>query len=559
MLNLSRLRNKLKHGLQQKSGAGLKPLLLTIALSFMAGSGAKAADLSSYTDPNPATDDVTVPLPCGLSMSFRKVYTSNSAERMADKSFNAGLQQTDNPLSESVNERYLQGPFHDKQGFYFLMGKYEVNALQYQAIMAQEGKCPKPKPPLKRPQVQVSWFEAQDAARRLSLFLAKNKDAFKENGQTAFARLPTDSEYEYALRGGHAVSSAQFAAPLFFTAGALGDYAWYQSPQSANGKLNPVGKLKPNPLGIYDLLGNAQEMTQDNFRATRLGRLHGQSGGFTVRGGSYLTAAQSLNAAYRVEKPFYTSKGSEFKSDDTGFRLVLSVPVITDASALKQLSAEVDKLGYDSDDKQGALLKELDTIINNNEKLDSENADLSDKVKNLSADLNKLRQNMLSLNAERDAQRDRAIVSALRLGGFLCSNVANEQEMVQITLEMAKKVEASIKKAGSNERLLANFKRLAAENLQHQQDARKNLDFYVSYLSDHATDSLNNYTLEQIKAQLGNARLSLGSEPSELPRFIERFLQLLQYRSKHADDPLEKLQQYFVGQCYALHPRSQER
>ena len=515
-----------------------------------------AADLKAYDNPQAMDDDVLMPLPCGQSMAFRKVYTSNGPARMADKAFNAGLQQTDNVLSEAVNERHIQGPFHDKQGYYYLMGKYEVTALQYQALMAtDDSKCPKPKPPLKRPQNKISWFAAQDAARRLSLYWGQKADQVKIDGQVPFARLPTDSEYEYALRGGHAVSSAQFAAPLFFTDGTLADYAWYQSPQSANGKLNAVGKLKPNPLGIFDLYGNVQEMTQDNFYATRLGRLHGQSGGFVVRGGSYLTQSAAMNAALRVEKPFYTIKGKEFSAEDTGFRLVLSLPVITDSKTLTTLSQEVTKLGYDSDDKQGALLKQLDEIIASNEKLGNEKEDLNAKVATLQSSLGSLRQNMTKLNAERDEQRNRAIVSSLRLGGFLCQSTADAQHSLNISKAELTRAEKILQGQKPDSRLYKTAQKLVQESKGRAQDMSNNLNFFSSYLSDHATDCNNNYSLKQLQAQLGNAKLSLGSD-NQMGKFIERFVQLLAYREQHATASLDELKEEFVAKCYALHQQA---
>ena len=520
-----------------------------------------AADLKSYTNPVPLDGDVAVPMPCGLEMVFRKVYTANAPQRMADKVFTAGAQQTDNPLSEAVNESHLQGSFHDSQCYYYLMGKYEVTALQYQALMTHgdEAKCPKPKPPLKRPQNLISWFDAMEAARQLSLYLSASPDGPKEKGVKAFARLPTDSEYEYALRGGAAVDAAQFAAPLFFTDGTLGDYAWHQSPQSANGKLNAVGKLKANPLGIFDLYGNVQEMTQDLFAATRLGRLHGQSGGFTVRGGSYLTAPAAMTAALRVEKPFYTVKGSEFKAEDTGMRFVLALPVITDAKALEELTSEVKELGYESDDKQGKLLSQLDDIIGENKELDAQKADLTARVGELNSALGRLRQDLVSLNAERDEQRSRAIVSGLRLGGFLCSNTADYWYKLEQGKATEAKLKAQIEKLGADNKMAALPQKLLQNVQAKYSDDKPVFDLYAAYLSSHAADLAATYDIKQLKGQLGNAQLSAGGgqgeAKSQLPKFIAAFVDLLSYQQEHSAQSLQQRQQYFVDKCYALYPQ----
>jgi len=69
-------------------------------------------------------------------------------------------------------------------------------------------------------------------------------------------RLPTEAEGEYACRSGSTTT-------YFFgdDPGQLGDYAWFKD--NADGHLHPVGLKKPNPWGLYDLLGNAQEMCSD--------------------------------------------------------------------------------------------------------------------------------------------------------------------------------------------------------------------------------------------------------------------------------------------------------
>jgi formylglycine-generating enzyme required for sulfatase activity len=38
------------------------------------------------------------------------------------------------------------------------------------------------------------------------------------------------------------------------------NYEWYSGSQSSNGKLQLIGLLNPNPLGLYDMLGNVSEM-----------------------------------------------------------------------------------------------------------------------------------------------------------------------------------------------------------------------------------------------------------------------------------------------------------
>lgn len=65
------------------------------------------------------------------------------------------------------------------------------------------------------------------------------------------------------------------------------------------------------------MLGNAQEMTLEPFKAVRTGRLLGLSGGICVRGGSYLSKESALTSALRTEKPLYVN-GKPLSAPDTG-------------------------------------------------------------------------------------------------------------------------------------------------------------------------------------------------------------------------------------------------
>ena len=124
-----------------------------------------AQDLSAFYNPNPDKDDVIVPMPCDLKMVFRKVYTNDSKMRMDDQKFEGGLSNTKNQVSESLNDRYIQGSFHDKEGFYYLIGKYEVNELQYNALMKDKCSTAKPGAKMRLPKTKISWFDAMNAAR----------------------------------------------------------------------------------------------------------------------------------------------------------------------------------------------------------------------------------------------------------------------------------------------------------------------------------------------------------------------------------------------------------
>jgi formylglycine-generating enzyme required for sulfatase activity len=76
---------------------------------------------------------------------------------------------------------------------------------------------------------------------------------FKANHlQLSGYRLPTEVEWEYACRAG-SVTSRHYGE----TEELLSKYAWYD--KHSMGRSRPVGGLKPNDLGLFDMLGNVNQ------------------------------------------------------------------------------------------------------------------------------------------------------------------------------------------------------------------------------------------------------------------------------------------------------------
>lgn len=67
-------------------------------------------------------------------------------------------------------------------------------------------------------------------------------------------RLPTEAEWEYAARAGTQTEN-------FWGDGVDPDYVWYLD--SSFRQLHPVGSKKPNPWGLYDMMGSVWEWTAD--------------------------------------------------------------------------------------------------------------------------------------------------------------------------------------------------------------------------------------------------------------------------------------------------------
>ena len=125
----------------------------------------------------------------------------------------------------------------------FAIGKYEVTQAEYMAVMGDhQSNDPGPR----RPVEGVSWTEAQDFVRRLSMKTGKQY------------RLPTEAEWEYAARAG---TNFDFLFSNDYTE--LDRYAW--SLSNSGKQTQPVGGKAPNAFGLHDVIGNVYEWVQDCY------------------------------------------------------------------------------------------------------------------------------------------------------------------------------------------------------------------------------------------------------------------------------------------------------
>jgi len=171
----------------------------------------------------------------------------------------------------------------------YFMGKYEVTQAQWRAIMGSNpstanscgDNCPV---------VDVSWVEAQEFIRRLN-----------ERTGSAY-RLPTEAEWEYAVRNSGATASAE--------------------PADGTHGLRPVGQANPNGFGIYGMQGSVWEWTSDvyaknYYRHSPQNNPEGPSDGLyrVLRGGSWMDTQASIQPTLRASMEPYV------KRPWAGFRL----------------------------------------------------------------------------------------------------------------------------------------------------------------------------------------------------------------------------------------------
>lgn len=289
--------------------------------------------------------DLVLPMPCGGGMAFSAVAVPIDPGRPTSDA-RVRLGRTDgDAFLDFVHDTPLRGAFLSEDGSesLFYIGRYEVTEAQYAAVMT--GSCQTGGRRGRMPQGNVSWFDAVDFARRYTEFLKSSPErAFPPTADSsAFLRLPTEAEWEYAARGGSAVSDTEFGARLFPMTSGIADYAVIHSPWATRGQARPVGLLKPNPLGLFDTIGNMEELIHEPFRINVGGRLHGQPGGLLTKGGWFGTDARAISTALRSEYPFFSADtGDALALASFGFRLVVSAAAVQDDVLARRMADEVE-------------------------------------------------------------------------------------------------------------------------------------------------------------------------------------------------------------------------
>jgi len=195
-------------------------------------------------------------------------------------------------------------PAHQVKLTDFLIGKYELTQSQWNAIVdSNPSKVECAECPLS----DMSWVQLQEFIEKLN----------KRTGKKF--RLPTEAEWEYAAQGGKKSKGFQYSG-----SDSIAELGWLDFNSGA--KAHPVGLLKPNELGLFDMNGNAWELCEDWYdpkyykRSPTENPVNTKPAKYRVsRGASWMSPPHYCQRNYRnTDHPHH-------KRGNGGFRLVMEL------------------------------------------------------------------------------------------------------------------------------------------------------------------------------------------------------------------------------------------
>tara|TARA_Y100000588_G_scaffold24736_1_gene24715 strand:- start:2896 stop:3798 length:903 start_codon:yes stop_codon:yes gene_type:complete len=202
----------------------------------------------------------------------------------------------------------------------FSIAKYEVPQNLWEAVM---GKNPSKWTGPRNSVEMLSWQEAVAFCARATAMMR----SMKLIGANEEIRLPTEAEWEYCCRAGTTTDysfgqDARGKSDTGNKASLLDPFGWHTG--NAAGNDPPVGALKPNPWGLYDMHGYLWEFVADAWHPDYTGAPK-DSGAWdgskkyssrVIRSGSWRDRYSSLKSTTRLPLPDHV------KSDAIGLRCV---------------------------------------------------------------------------------------------------------------------------------------------------------------------------------------------------------------------------------------------
>lgn len=180
---------------------------------------------------------------CVVRMYFDNIsFTVNGVEftmvKVIGGSFEMGAT---NEQENATDDEY---PVHTVALNNYHIGETEVTQQLWEAVM---GKNPSKYKNEQNPVENITWYDCQKFVEKLNALTGEN------------FRLPTESEWEYAARGGNKSQGYQYAG-----SNDVDEVAWHKD-NSMKGRPCEVMKLRSNELGLYDMSGNVCEWCYESY------------------------------------------------------------------------------------------------------------------------------------------------------------------------------------------------------------------------------------------------------------------------------------------------------
>ena len=212
-----------------------------------------------------------------------------------------------------------EGPRHEVTiGYALAVGVYEVTFAEWDACVSAGG-CGRYRPDDRgwgrgsRPVINVSWEDARGYVAWLS----------RETGEEY--RLLSEAEWEYVARAGTQTARYWGNRELGQCRYANG-YDDYVPCSDGYANTAPVGSYEPNAFGLFDVLGNVWEWTEDCWNDSYAGAptdgspwTSGNCSRRVLRGGSWFFAPDILRSASRSRYP------AGVRSGYGGFRVARTI------------------------------------------------------------------------------------------------------------------------------------------------------------------------------------------------------------------------------------------
>jgi formylglycine-generating enzyme required for sulfatase activity len=239
-----------------------------------------------------------------------------------------------------------EGPQHPVSVRAFALSRYDVTDAEFLAFLRDTGYQPAAcdtilnlawrspgggvaYPPVdseasQSPAVCLNWYDAEAYIAWLNAKLATENPAVATSG--ARYRLPSEAEWEYAARAGTTTAR--------WWGNEIG--SGYANCNGCGSRwdgvlIAPVGSFAPNGFGLYDVLGNVWQWTDDCWNESYVGApadatawKKGDCTRRVLRGGSWSNVPEFLRSAARIKAD---AAGRDFDySNYAGFRVARSLP-----------------------------------------------------------------------------------------------------------------------------------------------------------------------------------------------------------------------------------------